>query len=159
MTKTASKRQGKGKNKTTRKLKVNKQTIRDLDAAGEVIGGGQSQTCNSGLRCQGGCVENTQTCLCSDRDIKDNFRSIDSQAILAELQSIVVQSWNYKSDEPSVRHIGPMAQDFATAFGLDHDDKHIYLVDVAGVAFASIQALAQKVAGLQAQLDQLKKPS
>jgi hypothetical protein len=50
-----------------------------------------------------------------------------------------------------------MAQDFAAAFGFDHDDKHIYLVDVAGVAFASIQALAQQIAGLQAQLDELKK--
>jgi hypothetical protein len=158
MTKATNKKQGKGKNKTARKLKVNKQTIRDLDSSGEVKGGGQSQTCNSG-RCQGGCVQETQTCLCSDRAIKDNFRSIDSQAILAELQTVVVQSWNYKNDGPSIRHIGPMAQDFAAAFGFDHDDKHIYFVDVAGVAFASIQALAQKIAGLQAELDELKKPS
>jgi hypothetical protein len=93
MTKAANKKQGKGKNKTARKLKVNKQTIRDLDSTGDVKGGGQSQTCNS-ARCQGGCVQETQTCLCSDRAIKDNFRSIDSQAILAELQNIVVQSWN-----------------------------------------------------------------
>ena len=159
MTKTANKKQGKEKSKPARKLKLNKNKIRDLDFAGEVKGGGQSQTCNSGLRCQGGCVQNTQTCECSDRDIKDNFRSIDSQAILAGLQRIVVQRWNYKNDGPSVKHIGPMAQDFSAAFGFDHDDKHIYLVDVAGVAFASIQALAQQVAELQARLNELKKPS
>jgi trimeric autotransporter adhesin len=159
MTKAANKKQVKEKGKPARKLKLNKKTILDLDSAGEMKGGGQSQTCNTGLRCHGGCVQNTQTCECSDRDIKDNFRSIDSQAILSELQRIVVQSWNYKTDGPSVRHIGPMAQDFAAAFGFDHDDKHIYLVDVAGVAFASIQALARQVAELQAHLDELKKPS
>jgi hypothetical protein len=153
MTKAANKEQGKEKSKPARKLKLNKKTIRDLDSGGEVKGGGQSQTCNSCVR---GCKPLTYTCECSDRNIKDNFHSIDQQAILEELQAVVVQSWNYKSDGPSVRHIGPMAQDFAAAFGFDHDEKHIYLVDVAGIAFASIQALAQQIAALQAELDELK---
>jgi hypothetical protein len=48
MTKAANKKQGKEKTKPTKKLKLNKQTVRDLDSAGEVKGGGQTQTCNSG---------------------------------------------------------------------------------------------------------------
>jgi predicted nuclease with TOPRIM domain len=45
-----------------------------------------------------------------------------------------------------VQHIGPMAQDFRAAFGLDGaDDKHISVVDESGVALAAIQGLNQKL--------------
>ena len=55
MTKAANKKQDKEKSKKTGKLKLNKKTIRDLDSGGEVKGGGQTQTCNSGqmYRCCG----------------------------------------------------------------------------------------------------------
>jgi hypothetical protein len=44
------------------------------------------------------------------------------------------------------RHIGPMAQDFHAAFGLDGtDDKHIATVDADGAALAAIQGLNAKV--------------
>lgn len=38
-------------------------------------------------------------------------------------------------------HLGPMAQDFYTAFHLGPDDKHITTVDADRVALAAIQAL------------------
>ena len=50
-----------------------------------------------------------------------------------------------KAQSPSVRHVGPMAQDFHAAFGLGGDDKHINTVDADGVALAAIQGLNQKV--------------
>jgi hypothetical protein len=57
---------------------------------------------------------------------------------------------------PAVRHIGPLAQDFAGAFGLGEADRHITAIDADGVAFAAIQGLNQKLeetnAALQAQL-------
>jgi hypothetical protein len=52
MSKAANKKQGKEKSKPTEKLKLNKQTIRDLDSGENVKGGGQTQTCNSGLKCR-----------------------------------------------------------------------------------------------------------
>ena len=52
-------------------------------------------------------------------------------------------------------HLGPMAQDFHAAFGLNGaDDKHIATVDEGGVALAAIQGLNQKVEAQQAELQQ-----
>jgi hypothetical protein len=52
-----------------------------------------------------------------------------------------ITSWSYRVDEENVRHIGPTAQDFHTAFGLGSDDTTIGGVDAAGVALAAGQAL------------------
>jgi septal ring factor EnvC (AmiA/AmiB activator) len=52
-----------------------------------------------------------------------------------------------------VRHVGPMAQDFQAAFGLNgSDDKHISVVDESGVALAAIQGLNQKLEETRAEL-------
>jgi hypothetical protein len=53
-----------------------------------------------------------------------------------------ITTWAF-NDDPATRHIGPMAQDFATAFGFGVDDKHIALGDSNGVALAAIQGLHQ----------------
>ncbi|HEY0548440.1 MAG TPA: hypothetical protein VGF13_02495 [Verrucomicrobiae bacterium] len=45
----------------------------------------------------------------------------------------------------SVRHIGPMAQDFRSAFAVGENDRTITTVDADGVALAAIQGLNQKV--------------
>jgi hypothetical protein len=69
----------------------------------------------------------------SDRAVKANFANVDSCAILQQLASIPIQTWNFKSDAESVRHRGPMAQDFRAAFNLGTDDKHVATVDADGV--------------------------
>src|SRR5262249_11428245 len=56
----------------------------------------------------------------------------------------------------SIRHMGPMAQDFAAAFGLGENDTTISTVDAQGVALAAIQGLHSLVKDQQAQLDQLR---
>jgi len=76
--------------------------------------------------------------------------------ILRRLSKLPVQTWNYKWDDPSIRHIGPMAQDFAAAFSVGEDEKHICPVDAQGVAFAAIQALHQIVRDRDALLDDLR---
>jgi hypothetical protein len=84
--------------------------------------------------------------LTSDRNAKENFEPVDNQAVLARVAALPVTKWNYKTDQKSVQHIGPMAQDFQAAFGLDGpDDKHISVVDEGGVALAAIQGLNQKL--------------
>ena len=52
-----------------------------------------------------------------------------------------ITSWSYKAEKPSVRHIGPMAQDFYKAFGLGLDDKHITHDRRGGRRLAAIQGL------------------
>ncbi|MBI5811319.1 MAG: tail fiber domain-containing protein [Meiothermus silvanus] len=78
----------------------------------------------------------------SDRNAKANFRRVDSLEVLGKVARLPITSWNYKSDPANVRHIGPTAQDFKAAFGLNGaDDKHISTIDEGGVALAAIQGL------------------
>ena len=84
--------------------------------------------------------------LTSDRNAKENFTAVNPREVLAKVASLPVTEWNYKTDSKGVQHIGPMAQDFQAAFGLNGaDDKHISVVDEGGVALAAIQGLNQKL--------------
>lgn len=59
---------------------------------------------------------------------------MDGQDVLASLAKIPIETWNLKSQDPSVHHIGPMAQDFYAAFEVGEDERHISTVDADGVA-------------------------
>jgi hypothetical protein len=65
-----------------------------------------------------------------------------------------ISYWTYDF-EPGVRHLGPMAQDFAAAFGLGNTNRKIHIVDANGVAVVALQVLNRKVAALQREVDRL----
>jgi hypothetical protein len=90
----------------------------------------------------------------SDRNAKENVEPVDGRAVLDKLCAVPLATWNYKTQDKSIRHIGPMAQDFAAAFGVGEDDKHIATVDADGVALAAIQGLNRKVEEQRSQLEQ-----
>lgn len=92
----------------------------------------------------------------SDRNAKANLMAVDGHAILERLASLPIATWNYNSQSDSVRHMGPMAQDFREAFGLGEDEKHISTVDSEGVALAAIQALYQINQELTRQVNELQ---
>jgi len=92
----------------------------------------------------------------SDRNSKENFAPADSAEILSRLEAIPIQTWNYKTQDPSVRHIGPTAQDFREAFGLGDSGLGITTVDADGVALAAIQALIEENRRLQQRVEQLE---
>lgn len=93
-----------------------------------------------------GTVYANNVLLTSDRNAKENFQPVDPRTVLDKVAALPVSEWNYKADSRGVQHIGPMAQDFQTAFRLDGpDDKHISVVDESGVALAAIQGLNQKL--------------
>jgi len=77
----------------------------------------------------------------SDRAAKDGVVPVDGRMILAKVASLPLATWRYRTQDESVRHIGPMAQDFRAVFGLGEDDTHISTVDADGVALAAIQGL------------------
>ena len=77
--------------------------------------------------------------LPSDRNVKEAFQTVESRAVLAGVVTLPIERWSYKGE--TARHLGPMAQDFAAAFGLGQDDRHIFPLDAAGVALAAIQGL------------------
>lgn len=95
----------------------------------------------------------------SDRSAKENFMEVDPLQILQKVSTLPIQTWNYKTQSPEIRHIGPMAQDFYALFGLGEDQLHISTIDADGVALAAIQGLYQllqekdaQIAALQEQL-------
>jgi hypothetical protein len=81
---------------------------------------------------------------------------VDGYEVLEKLAALPISTWNYKTDAPSVRHLGPMAQDFAAAFGLGDDDRKINMVDANGVVMVAIQALYRRLRDLEAQVAALE---
>ncbi len=94
----------------------------------------------------------------SSRAFKHAFEAIDVSDLLARVVALPLTRWQYR-DSPEGRHIGPMAEDFAAAFGLGGSAQHISTVDADGVALAAIQGLNAKLeaenATLRASLDAL----
>jgi hypothetical protein len=80
----------------------------------------------------------------SSREVKQEFDDIDRDTVLGRVLALPITTWAYKAD-PNVRHMGPMAEDFYSAFNLGPDDKGISVTDSAGVAFAAIQGLYHEV--------------
>jgi len=92
----------------------------------------------------------------SDRTKKENFRTENPESVLNRLASIPVTSWNYLSQDRSIRHMGPMAQDFHAAFGLGESDTTITTTDVDGVTILAVQALARRTDELRARTAELE---
>jgi Skp family chaperone for outer membrane proteins len=80
----------------------------------------------------------------SDRAAKTAFAPVDVGRILAAVLQLPITSWSYRN-EPTARHLGPVAQDFYQAFGLGDNDRTISTVDANGVALAAIQGLNAKL--------------
>jgi hypothetical protein len=101
----------------------------------------------------------------SDRERKENLQPVDTQELLDRLAAVPITTWNYKVQDPSIRHVGPMAQDFNTLLpGLGGEgEKFINTLDADGVALAAIQglyaqnqALAAENSAQQEQIDALQ---
>ncbi len=90
----------------------------------------------------------------SDRNRKENFKSVDTAEILEKLASMPVSHWNYKGD--TVTHLGPMAQDFWARFNVGRGVKGIGKIDADGVAIASIQELYKQLKSKDRELEQLR---
>ncbi len=93
----------------------------------------------------------------SDRNAKENFTPIDCVAVLEQIDAIDVSAWNYKTQDASIRHMGPTAQDFYAAFGLGEGDTRINTVDADGVALAAIKGLHRIVKEKDVQIAELER--
>jgi hypothetical protein len=81
---------------------------------------------------------------------------VDGFEILEKLAALPISTWNYKTDPPTTRHLGPMAQDFRATFGLGDTDLRINMVDANGVVMVAIQALYRRVKALEAEVAALR---
>jgi hypothetical protein len=86
----------------------------------------------------------------SDRNEKENFSPVDGEDVLSSIAGMPIQSWTYRTDPAKIRHLGPTAQDFYSAFGLGENDTSIGLLDIDGVNMLAIQALEKRTRELQA---------
>jgi hypothetical protein len=93
----------------------------------------------------------------SDRNRKENFEEIEGEDILRRIKSIPVTSWNYKTQESRYRHMGPMAQDFYSAFKLGESDLMINSIDIDGVNLAGVKALEERTSAQQVKIESLEK--
>lgn len=93
--------------------------------------------------------------------VADTGRSIGQEPmngfdVLEKVARLPISTWNYAWEAASVRHVGPMAQDFYAAFGLGDSDKRIFLLDANGVALVAIQALHRRLQELEAEVAALR---
>lgn len=117
--------------------------------------GTNSSTGNGAYLSPGGVWTNA-----SSRFFKQGFAHIDAADVLAKLVAMPIQTWFYLDGQAEGRHLGPVAEDFASAFGLGNDSQHISTVDANGVALVAIQGLNSKFeddnAHLRARLDSVQ---
>lgn len=90
----------------------------------------------------------------SDRNVKRDFSPIDPERVLTQLARLPVTSWRYAEEDSSVRHVGPMAQDWqelvSGPLGLNDDDRHINQGDFDGanlLAVIALEARTRQLAG------------
>lgn len=88
----------------------------------------------------------------SDVNAKRDIDAVDGAHVLTQLAQLPISEWAYK-DDPGVRHVGPMAQDFYNTFELGSDNTKIAPGDMAGVSLAAIQALQAEIVSLKHEKD------
>jgi len=95
--------------------------------------------------------------VASDSNLKRNIRLVDGKEILSKVARLPIKRWSYKAQDPSIEHIGPMAQDFYPLFKVGDDEKTISTIDPPGIALAAIQGLYQIVQEHQVENDELRR--
>jgi hypothetical protein len=93
----------------------------------------------------------------SDKNVKENFETLDPTDMLAKIMKLPVTKWNYILEGPEIKHIGPMAQDFQRIFAVGANDRSISTIDPSGIALVGIQELKKENDELKIKVDNLEK--
>ncbi len=91
----------------------------------------------------------------SSKSVKEDFEPVDPAEALARVAALPITEWSYKTGPSGTRHIGPTAEDFHAAFGLNDDPTRLAITDTSGVALVAIQGLVQKIEAKDAEIAQL----
>jgi hypothetical protein len=92
------------------------------------------------------------TCA-SSRTLKENYLAVDGEDVLARLRALPITTWSMIGGDRSVRHLGPVAEDFYHAYGLGLGETTIGLGDIDGVNLAAAKALEARTTELRRELD------
>ena len=136
---------------------ANRYVVRSLGGVFFFAAGSTQATYTGVLLPPGG----TSWIAASDRNIKENVVPVEPRDVLERLAAMPIATWNLKAQDRSIRHMGPMAQDFRIAFGLGETDLGINTIDADGVALTAIQGLnaklEEKVASQAAEIAELRR--
>jgi len=92
----------------------------------------------------------------SSRFTKENFLDVKGFDVLSKLRAIPITSWNYIDEGKTVRHVGPMAEDFFAQFGLGTNNVSIGVQDLAGVSLAAVKELDAQLQTKTEEVNQLQ---
>ena len=92
----------------------------------------------------------------SDSTKKRNLRLVDTKLILDKVSQLPIKQWSYISQDPSIEHIGPTAQDFWKLFHVGDDSLTISTIDPSGIALAAIQELQKENQELRGEVNELR---
>lgn len=93
----------------------------------------------------------------SSKLLKENFESLDLKKLLVEIAKLDITKWNYIKDNDNIKHIGPYAEDFHKAFGLNGETRDsISASDISGISLAAIKALYLELERVNKELKALK---
>jgi uncharacterized coiled-coil protein SlyX len=94
----------------------------------------------------------------SDKTKKENFLSLQAEEVLLKIKNIPITQWNYKAQNETIHHIGPMAQDFYLQFKLGEfgNDTTITTSDIDGINMLGIQALENRTSELNSKIIELQ---
>lgn len=90
----------------------------------------------------------------SSRSLKEGLTLVDGQEILDAVVTLPIAEWSFQGE--GVRHLGPMSEDFRSAFGLGDSTRHIGLMDAAGVNMAAIQGLHAMITNRDRRIEELE---
>lgn len=105
--------------------------------------------------------DNSWSSVC-DSTKKENYKPVNGNEFLQKIAGMKLGSWNYKEQEKTKRHYGPMAQEMFANFGNDGigiigNDTTIATADIDGVMMIAIQALEKRTADQQRDISIFKK--
>ncbi|MDP3832264.1 MAG: tail fiber domain-containing protein [Ignavibacteriaceae bacterium] len=109
---------------------------------------------NSGVYMRGNMSGWSNYC---DRNLKENFETVDGELLLSKIKELPITKWNYKSGDPSIKYIGPVAQDFYKAFQLGGTDSlGINSICIEGVSLAGVKALEERTSEIIVEINLIK---
>ncbi|MEJ6979119.1 tail fiber domain-containing protein [Pedobacter sp. P351] len=87
----------------------------------------------------------------SDSTKKENYIKPNQEYFLNQLSKLRIGSWNYKVQNKTVRHYGPMAQEIFSSFGKDGigvigNDTTLATADMDGIIMIMLQGLEKRSA-------------
>lgn len=91
----------------------------------------------------------------SDSTLKENITPINALSFINKIEELDIYSWSYKSQNNTIKHIGPMAQDFYKTFKLGTNKTTINSGDFDGINLLLLKGLNEKVQILNNQSSQI----